>query len=169
MFGAFKFVAEALKHGMKPIVGCEVYVAAERKKLKFTKDNPDKRFNQVLIARNKSGYHNLAKLSSLGFLEGLYGIYPRIDKELIEQHKEGIIATTGGLNSEVPFLILHVGERQAEEAFKWWHATFGKDFYVELNRHGLPEEDRVNETLLAFCKKYKVKYFAANEVYYLEK
>ncbi len=169
MYGAFKFVTEALKQQIKPVVGCEFYIAEERKKLKFTKDNPDKRFNQVLLAKNKTGYHNLAKLSSIGFIEGLYGIYPRIDKELVTQYKEGVIATTGGLSSEVPYLILHVGERQAEEAFKWWHKTFGSDFYVELNRHGIPEEDRVNDTLLRFAEKYKVKYFAANEVYYLDK
>lgn len=169
MYGAFKFVAEALKHEIKPIVGCEFYVADERKKLKFTKDNPDKRFSQVLLARNKEGYQHLAQLSSLGFTEGLYGIYPRIDKALVQQFKSGLMATTGGLTSEVPFLILHVGERQAEEAFKWWHQTFGEDFYVELNRHGIAEEDHVNQTLLKFCAKYGVKYFAANESYYLEK
>ncbi|MEP2667912.1 MAG: DNA polymerase III subunit alpha [Cyclobacteriaceae bacterium] len=169
MYGAFKFVTEALKHEIKPIVGCEFFLAEERLKLKFTKDNPDKRNNQVLFAKNKKGYLNLAKLSSLGFTEGLYGIYPRIDKELIENNKEGLIASTGGLHSEVPHLILNVGERQAEEAFQWWHQLFKEDFYVELNRHGLPEEDRVNETLLKFCKKYNVKYYAANECYYLEK
>ncbi|MBS1545412.1 MAG: DNA polymerase III subunit alpha [Bacteroidetes bacterium] len=169
LFGAFKFVRDAIKANIKPIVGCEFYLADERKKTKFTKDNPDKRYQQVLIAKNKQGYQNLAKLSSLGFMEGLYGIYPRIDKALVEEHKDGLIATTGGLYSEVPHLILHVGERQAEEAFKWWHKTFGEDFYVELNRHGVPEEDHVNQTLLRFCEKYKVKYFAANEVYYLNK
>jgi DNA polymerase-3 subunit alpha len=169
MYGAFKFVTEALKQNIKPIVGCEFYISETRKTLKFTKDNPDKRYNQVLIAKNKDGYHNLSKLSSTGFIEGLYGIYPRIDKQLVEQYKEGLIATTGGLSSEVPWLILHVGERQAEDAFKWWHKTFGEDFYVELNRHGMPEEDRVNDTLLRFCEKYKVKYFAANETYYMEK
>ncbi len=169
LFGAFKFVTEALQQEMKPIVGCEFYVADERKKTKFTKDNPDKRFQQVLIAKDKEGYHNLAKLSSLGFIEGLYGIYPRIDKDLIKEYRKGLIATTGGLHSEVNHLILHVGERQAEEVFAWWHKTFGKDFYVELNRHGIPEEDHVNQTLLRFCEKYKVKYFAANEVFYLEK
>lgn len=169
MYGAFKFVSEALKHEIKPIVGCEFYVAEERTKLKFTKDNPDKRYTQVLIAKNKTGYHHVASLSSIGFIEGLYGIYPRIDKALVAQYKEGVMAFTGGLSGEIPHLILHVGERQAEEAFRWWHSTFGEDFYVELNRHGLPEEDRVNETLLRFCEKHKVKYFAANEVYYLEK
>ncbi|MBS1681748.1 MAG: DNA polymerase III subunit alpha [Bacteroidetes bacterium] len=169
MYGAFEFVSEALKHNIKPIVGCEVYVSTERKTLKFTKDNPDKRFNQVLLAKNKSGYLNLAKLSSLGFTEGLYGLYPRVDRELVEQFKEGVIATTGGLASEVPHLILHVGERQAEEAFVRWHKIFGEDFYIELNRHNTREEERVNETLLKFAKKYSVKYFAANECYYLEK
>ena len=168
MYGAFQFVSEALRHEIKPIVGCEFFVSTARKTTAFKKDNPDKRFNQVLIAKNKEGYHNLARLSSLGFLEGLYGIYPRIDKELIEQYKEGVIASTGGLSSEIPHLILHVGERQAEEVFVWYHKLFGEDFYVELNRHGMPEEDRVNETLLRFCKKYKVKYFAANECYYLQ-
>ncbi|MCW5912922.1 MAG: DNA polymerase III subunit alpha, partial [Cyclobacteriaceae bacterium] len=169
MYGAFKFVSEALKHGIKPIVGCELYLSDERKKLKFTKDNPDKRYTQVLLARTKTGYHNLSKLSSLGFVEGLYGIYPRVDKELVTQYREGLMATTGGLGSEIPYLILNVGEKQAEEAFVWWHKLFGDDFYIELNRHDTREEDRVNETLLKFAKKYHVKYFAANECFYLEK
>ena len=169
MYAAFKFVREAHNHEIKPIVGCEFFIADERRKLKFTKDNPDKRYQQVLIAKNKDGYHNLAKLSSFGFIEGLYGIYPRIDKELIATYKQNLIATTGGLSGEVPYLILHVGEKQAEDAFVWWHKTFGDDFYVELNRHGIPEEDHVNETLLKFARKYNVKYFAANESFYLEK
>ncbi len=169
LFGAFKFVTEANKQGIKAIVGCEFFVAEERKKTKFTKDNPDKRFQQVLIAKSEEGYQNLAKLSSLGFIEGLYGIYPRIDKALIQEYRKGLMATTGGLHSEVNHLILHVGERQAEEVFAWYHKVFGKDFYAELNRHGIPEEDHVNQVLLKFCAKYKVKYFAANEVYYLQK
>ena len=169
MYGAFKFVREALNHDIKPIVGCEFYIADERKKLKFTKDNPDRRFTQVLIAKNKNGYHNLAKLSSFGFTEGLYGIYPRIDKALVEEFRQDLIATTGSLSAEVPHLILNVGEKQAEDAFKWWHSMFGEDFYVELNRHGIREEDHVNETLIRFARKHGVKYFAANEAFYLDK
>lgn len=167
MYGVFKFVREARHHEIKPVVGCEFFLSDDRKKLKFTKDNPDRRFNQVLIARNKEGYHNLIRLSSIGFLEGLYGLYPRIDKALVQQHRAGLIAVTGGLESEIPHLILHVGERQAEEAFIFWHTLFGEDFYVELNRHGIAEEDHVNEVLLRFAGKHKVKYFAANEAYYL--
>lgn len=166
MYGAFKFVREALNHEIKPIVGCELLIAEDRLKLKFTKDNPDKRYHQVLLAKNKQGYQNLARLSSLGFTEGLYGIHPRIDKELVREHKQDLMAVTGSLASEIPHLILNVGEKQAEEAFRWWHDLFQDDFYIELNRHGIPEEDRVNETLLRFAGKYNVKYFAANEVFY---
>jgi len=169
MYGAFKFVKEAISQQIKPIVGCEFYVAEERRKLKFTKDNPDRRFHQVLIAKNKNGYHNLAKLSSIAFLEGLYGIYARIDKALITEYKQDLIATTGSLNGEIPHLILNVGERQAEEAFRWWHELFGEDFYVELNRHNIPQENHVNEVLLKFARKYNVKYFAANELFYVDK
>lgn len=169
MYGAFKFVREALDNQVKPIVGCEFFVSEMRKILKFTNDNPDKRYSQVLLAKNKNGYHNLAKLSSLGFIEGLYENYPRIDKKLIGQYKDDLIATTGSLNSEIPYLILNVGEQQAEEAFNWWLSVFGEDFYIELNRHGIPEEDHVNQVLLRFAEKYDVKYFATNETYYLEK
>ncbi|MDN5211186.1 DNA polymerase III subunit alpha [Fulvivirgaceae bacterium BMA12] len=169
MYAAFKFVSEALKHEIKPVVGCEFFLAEERLKLKFTKDHPDKRFKQVLLAKNKEGYLNLAKLSSFGYIEGLYGLYPRIDKELVKNHARGLIATTGGLGGEIPNLILNVGEHQAEEAFQWWLEVFGEDFYIELNRHGLEEENRVNDVLLGFAKKYQVKVFAANEAYYLNK
>lgn len=168
MFGAFKFVREALANEIKPIVGCEFYVAEDRLKLKFTKDNPDKRFNQVLLAKNKDGYLNLSKLSSFGYTEGLYGLYPRIDKELIEQYKENVIALSGGLNGEIPNLILNVGEHQAEDALKWWLRVFGEDFYIELLRHGLEENNRVNEVLLNFAEKYDIKVIATNNVYYLD-
>nr|MCU0382935.1 DNA polymerase III subunit alpha [Cyclobacteriaceae bacterium] len=168
LYGAFKFVREALDNGIKPILGCEFYVAEERKKLKFTKDNPDKRYNQILFAKNKEGYHNLTKLSSLAFIEGLYGIHPRIDKDLIKQYANGLIATTGSLQSEIPYLILHVGTKQAEDVFAWYHDVFKDDFYIQLNRQNLPEQDHVNKVLLEFAAKYGVKYYAANEVYYLQ-
>ncbi|UII26541.1 DNA polymerase III subunit alpha [Fulvivirga maritima] len=173
MFGGFKFVREAIANDIKPIIGCEFFVAEERTKLKFTKDNPDKRFNQVLIAKNKAGYHNLAKLSSMAYMEGLYGIYPRVDKDLIKQYSGDVIALTGGLQCEIPSLILNVGEHQAEEAFLWYLEVFKDDFYIELLRHGnrpgqgLEEENRVNEVLLDFARKYHVKVIAANDVYYI--
>ncbi|MEM6644189.1 MAG: DNA polymerase III subunit alpha [Bacteroidota bacterium] len=169
MFGAFKFVRAAHGAEIKPILGSEFFVAEERKKLQFTKDNPDKRFKQVLLAKNKQGYENLIKLSSIAYKEGNYGLFPRIDKELITQHKEGVIALSGGLGGEIPHLVLSVGETQAEEALLWWKAHFGEDFYLEINRHGLEEETRLNEILVRFARKHDVKLIAAHEYYYLDR
>ncbi|WP_020527509.1 DNA polymerase III subunit alpha [Flexithrix dorotheae] len=166
LHGAFNAVA-GQGDDLKVIIGCEFYVAVERKKTQFTKDNPDKRFTQLLLAKHQEGYKNLSKLSSIGYMEGFYSGVPRIDKALIEKYKDGLIATTGNLNGEIPNLILNIGEHQAEEAFQWWLELFKDDFYVELMRHGLPEEERVNEVLLSFAKKYKVKIIASNDVYYI--
>ena len=164
MMGAFHFVKAAMGAEIKPIVGCEFNLCRDRK----NKGQKDDGFQTVLIAKNKAGYHNLAKLASYANIEGFYYV-PRIDKEVLVQYKGDLIATTGGLWGEIPFLILNVGETQAEEAFIWWKEQFGEDFYVELNRHGIPEEEKVNEVLLEFAKKYNVKYFAANNTYYNDK
>mgnify|MGYP005748778049 CR=1 FL=1 len=164
MMGAFHFVKEAMSKEIKPILGCEFNLCRDRK----NKSNKDDGYQTVLIAKNKAGYHNLAKLASYANIEGFYYV-PRIDKELLVQYKGELIATTGGLWGEIPFLILNVGETQAEEAFLWWKEQFGEDFYVELNRHGIPEEEKVNEVLLDWAKKYDVKYFAANNTYYNDK
>ncbi len=164
MMGAFHFVKEAMGKELKPILGCEFNLCRNRK----NKEVKDDGYQSVLIAKNKAGYHNLAKLASYANIEGFYYV-PRIDKELLIQYKANLIATTGGLWGEIPYLILNVGETQAEEAFLWWKEMFGDDFYVELNRHGIPEEEKVNEVLLEFAHKYKVKYFAANNTYYNDK
>ncbi|MFN5182787.1 MAG: DNA polymerase III subunit alpha [Bacteroidota bacterium] len=179
MYGAFLFWQAVDKHNkkllskavenqkpdlLKCIIGCELYVTKDR----FKKDRQDNGFSQVLLAKNKKGYQNLTKLSSAGYVEGYYYV-PRIDREILLQYKDGLIATTGSLQGEIPNLILNVGETQAEEAFVWWKENFGDDFYVELNRHQLPEEEHVNQILLGFAKKYDVKYFAANNNYYLDK
>lgn len=150
------------KTPLKGIVGCEFYVTDDLKDR--TKQNNG--FQTVLLAKNKAGYHNLAKLSSISFAEGFYYV-PRIDKDVLLQYKENLIVSTGGPGGEVPYLILNVGEKQAEEAFLWYKEHFGEDFYVELIDHGQPGEKRVNETLLEFAKKHNVKYFPSNNVYYL--
>nr|WKN38841.1 DNA polymerase III subunit alpha [Tunicatimonas sp. TK19036] len=169
LFGAFKAVAEGKRQGVKVIIGCDIYMVEDRHQKKFTKDFKDQRSVQLLLAKNQEGYHNLSKLCSLGYIEGYYGGYPRVDKELIQQYAKGVIATTGGISGEIPDLILNTGEHQAEEAFRWWLEVFGDDFYVELQRHGLEEEDRVNEILLRFADKYGVKVIATNDVYYTTK
>lgn len=164
MMATFHFVREAHKEGIKPIVGCEFNLCLNRKDKKL-KDNG---FQTVLIAKNEKGYHNLIKLASYANTEGAYYV-PRIDRELLLQYKEDLIALTGGIWGEVPNKILFEGTNQAEEAFVWWKTHFGDDFYVEINRHGVQEEEAVNKVLLDFAKKYNVKYIAANNTYYLDK
>jgi DNA polymerase-3 subunit alpha len=168
MFGAFQFVNEAMKHKIKPIVGCEFYVVADRHKKQFTKGEKDVRSHQLLLAKNAEGYKNLAKMCSLGFLEGKYSMYPRIDKELILLYHKGLIATTCCLGASVPRVILQKGEEEGEKEFKWWLDLFGEDYYVELQRHDIPEQNIVNEILLKFAKKYDVKVIASNDSHYID-
>ncbi len=169
MFGVFKFIntilgAEGNSDGnlLKPIIGCELSVCKNHK----DKDSKDNGFQQVFICKNKNGYHNLSKLSSLGYIDGFYYI-PRVDKDLVLNYKKGLIALTGSTYGEIPNLILNVGEQQAEEAFVWWKDNFGDDFYVEILRHNLDEEQHVNKILLKFARKYGVKVIASNNVFYL--
>ena len=168
MFGVFKFVAEAGKHNVKPIVGCEFYVVEDRHKKQFTKEKKDKRYHQLMLAKNAEGYKNLIKLCSLGYMEGLYSKWPRIDKELILKYHKGIIATTCCLGASVPQAILRDGEAEAEKEFKWWLDLFGEDFYVEMQRHDIPEQNIVNEVLLKFAKKYNVKVICSNDSHYVD-
>ena len=176
MFGVFEFVSEAYKHKdengnlkVKPVVGCEFYITASRHQKTFTKEQKDVRHHQILLAKNEQGYKNLVKLTSLGFIEGMYSKYPRIDKELILQYHEGLIATTCCLGASVPQAILRGGEAAGENEFKWWLNIFQDNFYVELQRHRMPEQDKVNEVLIKLARKYKVKIIASNDSHYVEK
>ena len=175
MFGVFEFVkhAHTLKNEdgslkVKPIVGCEFYITENRFQKQFTKEQRDPRHHQILLAKNDIGYKNLVKLTSLGYIEGMYSKYPRIDKELIHKYHEGLIATTCCLGALVPQLILKKGEAEAENEFKWWLNIFQKDYYVELQRHGIPEQEKVNKVLLKFAKKYNVNVIASNDSHYVD-
>jgi len=185
MFGAFEFVSQAWKNTkvvgttpegkeikepvVKPIVGCEVYLVENRHKRQFSREEGrDKRYHQLFLAKDEKGYQNLVKLCSLGFMEGLYGKYPRIDKELVLQYHEGLIATTCCIGASVPQAILRKSEEEAEKEFKWWLDLFGDDYYVELQRHDIPEQLKVNETLVRFAKKYNVPIIASNDSHYVE-
>ena len=175
MFGVFEFVKQAYNHKnedgslkVKPIVGCEFYITENRHKKQFSKEDKDPRYHQILLAKNETGYKNLVKLTSIGYIEGMYSKYPRIDKELIHKYHEGIIATTCCLGALVPQTILKKGEEEAENEFKWWLNIFQKDYYVELQRHGIPDQDKVNLVLLKFAKKYGVKIIASNDSHYVD-
>ncbi len=175
MFGAFEFVKEAYNHKndngtlkIKPVVGCEFYITTDRHRKTFSKEEKDPRYHQILLAKNDIGYKNLVKLTSLGYIEGMYSKYPRIDKELIHKYHEGLIATTCCLGALVPQTILKKGEQEGENEFKWWLNIFQQDYYVELQRHGIPEQEKVNEILLKFAKKYNVKVIASNDSHYVD-
>ncbi|MFT5819470.1 MAG: DNA polymerase-3 subunit alpha [Crocinitomix sp.] len=185
MMAAFHFVREVLNYNkdvakkaaaaeekgeefdgkpMVPIVGCEFNVCRDH----LDKSQKDNGYRVVLLAKNMAGYHNLAKMSSAAFTAGFYYV-PRIDKNLIETYKENIMCLTGNMNGEVPSLILNVGEKQAEESLLWYKEQFGEDLYIEIMRHGIEEEDRVNKTLIDFHQKHDIKLVATNDTYYAEK
>ena len=164
--GAFSFVQEARKAQILAIVGCELFLSEHRKQHKFTREQPDRMYRQVLLAKNEKGYKNLSQLSTLGYTEGLYGIYPRIDKHLLTQHKEGLIALSGSLAGELPQLIIHQGPQRAEQALAYWIDTFGRDFYLEILRHGSEEEDHVNAVLLEWSQRHQLPILPIQEVFY---
>ena len=170
MMAAFHFVSSVLNHNknaetpIKPIIGCEFNVCEDH----TNKSQKDNGYQVVLLAKNKNGYHNLAKMSSIAFVDGFYYV-PRIDREVIKKYKDDIIVLTGNLYGEVPSKILNIGEKQAEEALLWWKQEFQDDFYIELMRHNQQDENIVNETLLKFSKKYQIKIIATNNTFYLNK
>ncbi len=170
MMGAFVFVKAILNHNqtaedpIKPIVGCEFNVC-ENHLNKSVKDNG---YQVVLLAKNKKGYHNMAKLASAAFIDGFYYV-PRIDKKLIQKYKEDIIVLSGGVNGEIPNKILNIGEHQAEEALLWWKENFQDDFYLEISDHQQENEKHINDVLIGFSKKHQVKLVATNNTFYLKK
>ena len=160
---------EPRKNPLIPIIGCEFYLSDRPDQKQFTKDDPDRRTNVVLLAKNFNGYKNLAKLSSLGYINGFYFGVPRISKKMIAEYKQDIIAVTAGLMGDIPNAILEFGEQKGEDVFQWWKNTFGEDFYVQLQNHEIEEEHYLNDVLLSFAEKYEVKILAQNETFYTEK
>ncbi|ALD20210.1 DNA polymerase III subunit alpha [Hymenobacter sp. DG25A] len=177
MFGAFNFVAEANKYNVKPIVGCEFYLVEDRHKKSFSREKGERdvRHHQLLLAKDQAGYQNLAKLCSMSFIEGVYSKYPRIDKELLLQYHEGLIATSCCIGAEIPQALLWKTEAEAEEKLKWWLDVFGDDYYLEIQRHGLQNIDNtgksqedLNQVLLRWAQKYNIKVICTNDSHYVE-
>jgi len=174
MFGAFKFFSACKKHDVKPIFGCEVYVVEDRFNKKFSRENKDKRYHQLLLAKNEIGYKNLMKIVSLGFIDGIYMDFPRVDRALIKEFSEGIIATTCCVGAEVPQTIMYKGVEAAEKIFLEWLDIFGEDYYIEIQRHDIQNFDEtgwsqeaINQELLKFAKKHHVKVIATNDSHYV--
>lgn len=170
MYGAIDFYQAAKGKNIKPIIGCEVYVApGSRLEKKSSSGGKDVYNHLVLLAKDDNGYKNLVKLVSDAHLRGYY-YKPRIDKEILSQHKEGLIALSGCLASEIPESINKDDLDRARNAIDWFKQTFGaENFYLELQNHGIPEQAKVNRHLIPWSREFGLKLVATNDVHYVER
>jgi DNA polymerase III subunit alpha len=167
MHGAVQFFKYAQDAGVKPIIGYEAYVSAGSRFDRIQRRDVDGGYYHLtLLAKDFKGYQNLCKLASIAYLEGFYQ-KPRIDREVLALHREGIIAMSGCLGAEVPNMILNDRLEDAEERLKWYLATFGDDYYIEIQNHGLPEQQKVNPVLKAWAAKYGIGMVATNDGHYV--
>lgn len=168
MFGAVEFYLKAQKEGIVPIIGSEVYVAIEGRHVKrAARNNNDGANHLVLLAATDQGYRNLMKIVSIGYLEGFY-YRPRVDKEILREYSEGIIALSACIGGEVPQLILQGYQDEAEKAALEYSDIFGEDnFYLEIQNHGIPEEKTAIEGLVALSRKTGIPLVATNDAHYL--
>ena len=167
MFGVVDFYKECKKVGIKPIIGCEVYVAP---RTRFDKENgiDNKYSHLILLAKNEEGYKNLTKLVSIGFTEGFY-YKPRIDLEILEKYHEGLIALSACLAGSVNKAILKEDIQEAKKIAMWHKNLFGEDYYLEIQPNGLPEQILVNQKLIELSKELKIPLVATNDAHYLKK
>ena len=167
MFGAVSFFKECQKEGIKPIIGCEVYVAP-RSRLQKEAGIDDKYYHLILLAKNKEGYQNLIKLVSLSYTEGYY-YKPRIDHEILEKYKDGLICTSACLAGEVSRAILNGQIDKAKEIALWHKGLFGEDYYLEIQNNGLAEQVIANQHLISLSKELNIPLVATNDAHYLKK
>ena len=168
MHGVIEFYQAARAKGIKPIIGCEVYVAPGSR-LERKKNDGEKYHHLGLLAKNEAGYKNLIQLTTAAHLEGYY-YKPRIDKQLLAAHSEGLIAMSGCLASEIPDWIMKDQLDKARDAVDWFKETLGaENFFLELQNHGIPEQAKVNKHLIQWSKEFGLKLVATNDVHYVEK
>ncbi|MUG87495.1 DNA polymerase III subunit alpha [Paenibacillus timonensis] len=165
MYGAVPFYKLCKKHGIKPIIGCEVYfTAGSRKERGSRQDQPI--HHLILLAKNETGYRNLMRLSSIGHLEGFH-YKPRIDWDALERHREGLVCLSACLGGEVPFHLLRGHYEEAKKAALRYQAAFGEDFYLELQDHGIPEQKKVNPQLVQLAGEIGAQLVVTNDAHYL--
>ena len=167
MFGVIDFYKECKANGIKPIIGCEVYVAP---RTRFDKESniDNKYYHLILIAKNNEGYKNLAKLVSLGFVDGYY-YKPRIDKEILEKYHEGLICCSACLGGEVAQNILKDNIEEAEKVALWHKNIFGEDYYLEVQSNTMANQILVNQKLIQMSRKLDIPLVATNDAHYLKK
>jgi DNA polymerase-3 subunit alpha len=170
MYGAIEFFQAARAKGIKPIIGCEVYVApGSRLEKKQGSGTRDIYHHLGLLAKDDVGYKNLIKLTTAAHLEGYY-YKPRIDKEILAAHSKGLIALSGCLASEIPDLIMKDQIQKARDSVDWFKQTLGaENFFLELQNHGIAEQAKVNKQLIVFAKEFGLKLVATNDVHYVNK
>lgn len=167
MYGAIDFYKACKKEGIKPIIGCEVYVAP---RTRFDKEpNIDNKYNHlILLAKNNQGYKNLSKLVSLGFVDGYY-YKPRIDLEILEKYHEGLICLSACLAGSVNQALLNGQEEKAEEIALWHKKVFGEDYYIEIQNNGIKEQVLANQKLVKLARKLDIPLVATNDAHYLKR
>ena len=166
MYGAVRFYKEAKAQGIHPVIGCEVYLAPGMRQERAEVDGT-RYYHLILLAENETGYRNLVELISLANIEGYY-YKPRIDKELLRQYHEGVIALSACVAGEIPQAILRGNNERAEALIAEYVEIFGQDnFFLEIQDHGLPEEKTVNRALRELAKKYDIGLVATNDVHYV--
>jgi len=166
MYGVIDFYKAAKAAGVKPIIGCEVYVA-KRSRFDKTHELDNERYHLVLLCENMTGYKNLMKLVSLAFIEGFY-VKPRVDRELLEKYHEGLIALSACTAGEIPKAILSRDYERAKETAQYYADLFGKDnFFLELQDHGMPENIEINAGVLRLAKELNLPLAATNDCHYI--
>ena len=167
MYGAIDFYKACKKEGIKPIIGCEVYVALRSR---FDKEAgiDNKYYHLILLAKDNQGYKNLSKLVSLGFVDGYY-YKPRIDKEILEKYHEGLICLSACLAGEINQKLLYGTQEEAEESALWYKNLFGEDYYIEIQNNGIREQVLANQKLIQLARKLDIPLVATNDAHYLKK
>ncbi len=170
MFGAVEFYRKTMEAGLRPIIGQEVYVVpGDRRDRKPTRRGEENYYHLVLLVKNKEGYQNLMKLSSAGYLEGFY-YRPRVDKEILAEHHQGLIALTSCLHGEIPQLLVRGQQQRARSAVMEYRDIFGDDnIYIEIQDHGIPEEKQVLGELVTLSRDVGIPLVATNDCHYLRR
>ena len=165
MYGTIPFYDKCHAAGIKPILGCEFYVAEDLS----VKQGRQKEHHLILLAKNEVGFANLSKLNTIGFVDGYYYGHARIDYKTLAEHAEGLICTTACIGGTVPQYILHDDIEGAKKQIKWFKDLFGEDFYIELQNHGLPDQLKVMPVLRQLAREFNIKTIATNDVHYINK
>ncbi|MCG8480904.1 MAG: DNA polymerase III subunit alpha [Spirochaetales bacterium] len=167
LFGALTFYKRCRERGIKPIVGCDFFVAPQSRHRKTGLDGANRNGRVVLLARNQEGYRNLMRLSSIGYLEGFY-YRPRIDHEVMEQYREGLVLLTGSLSGELHRLLLANRRDEARELLEWYRSVYGSEHvYLELCNHTIPEQKALNDMLVELARENDANLVAANDTHYV--